>query len=161
MKKLLTLLVVAVMGFTAIEANANGVFAKDNLLGSLTLGFGNGFGQRVAIDYGVVDGWLDGKASLGVGASINNTIGWDFKYDAISVIANCSFHYQFVENLDTYVVAGFGGGLHMGQNHFGGRIDWTSAVGLRYYFSPTTAFNFEAGHTADCFVNLGVTFRLN
>ena len=144
MKKILSVLLLAVVGMTAGSAYANGVFAKNDLLGSITLGFGNGFGQRVAIDYGVVDGWLDGKASLGVGASVNNTIGWDFRYDAISVIANCSFHYQFVDKLDTYVVAGFGGGIAMAENHFGGGIDWTSAV----------------GHTAGCFVNLGLTFRL-
>jgi hypothetical protein len=160
MKKFLSVLLLAVVGMTAGSAYANGVFAKNDLLGSITLGFGNGFGQRVAIDYGVADGWLDGKASLGVGASVNNTIGWNFNYDAISVVANCSFHYQFVDKLDTYVVAGFGGGIAMAENHFGGGIDWTSAVGLRYYFSNTTAFNFEAGHTAGCFVNLGLTFRL-
>lgn len=160
MKRILTFALVIFAMLTAGQAQANDVFAKNDLLASITLGFGNGFGQRVAIDYGVADGWLDGKASLGVGASVNNTIGWNFRYDALSVIANCSFHYQFVENLDTYVVAGFGGGIAMAENHFGGGIDWTSAVGLRYYFSPTMAFNFEAGHTAGCFVNLGLTFRL-
>ena len=160
MKKLLTIMLVAVLGMTAGSAYANDVFAKNDLLGSITLGFGNGFGQREAIAYGVADGWLEGKASLGVGASLNNTRGWDFRYDAISVIANCSFHYQFVENLDTDVVAGVGGGIAMAEHHFGGGIDWSSAVGLRYYFTPTMAFNFEAGHTAGCFVNMGLTFRL-
>lgn len=159
MKKLFTIMLVAVMSLTASSAFASDVFAKKDVLGSVTLGFGNGFGQRVALDYCVADGWIDGNASLGIGASVNNTIGWGFNYDALSVIANCSFHYQFVPKLDTYVVAGFGGGVAMAKNFFGGGIDWTSAVGLRYYFSPSTAFNFEAGHTAGCFVNLGLTFR--
>ena len=153
-------MLIAVVGLTAGNAYANDVFAKNDLLASATLGFGNGFGQRVAIDYGLVDGWLEGKASLGVGASLNNTFGWNLGYDAISIVANCSFHYQFVENLDTYVVLGFGGGIVMTPNHFGGGIDWTSAVGARYYLSPTFALNLEAGHTNNCFVNMGVTFRI-
>ena len=81
MKKLFTLLVVAVMGFAAMNVNAQSLFAKNDLLGSVTLGFGDGFGQRFAVDYCVVDGWLDGKASLGIGASLNNTISWNFDVD--------------------------------------------------------------------------------
>ena len=160
MKKILTIMLVAIVSLTTGNVYANDVFAKNDVLASLTLGFGNGFGQRIAIDYGVVDGWLDGKASLGVGASLNNTIGWNFAYDAISIIANCSFHYQFVEKLDTYVVLGFGGGIEMSPNHFGGGIDWTSSVGARYYLTPSFALNLEAGHTNKCFVNMGVSFRI-
>ncbi|MBO7317220.1 MAG: hypothetical protein J6U43_00665 [Bacteroidales bacterium] len=167
MKKLLALLVVAVMGITAANAdnglntNAGSLFAKNDLLGSFTLGFGDGFGQRFAIDYCVVDGWLDGKASLGIGASLNNTISWNFAVDALSVIANCSFHYQLIESLEAYAVLGIGGGVVMAPQSFGGGFDWTSAAGIRYFFSPSTALNFEVGHTAACFANLGVTFRLN
>ena len=167
MKKFLTLLVVAVMGFTAIEANAqanasaDAMFAKNDLWGSFTFGFGDGFGQRVAVDYCVVDGWLDGKASLGIGASLNNTISWNFAVDALSLIANCSFHYQLIESLETYAVLGLGGGIVMAPQSFGGGFDWTAAAGLRYFFVPKVALNLEVGHTAACFVNLGVTFRLN
>ena len=139
MKKLLSVLLVAVLGLAASSAYANGVFAKNDLLGSITLGFGNGFGQRVAIDYGVADGWLDGKASLGVGASVNNTIGWNFNHDAISVVANCSFHYQFVDKLDTYVQIGTGMVSRLGYRGSYGLIgvDFTSSLGARWYFNDT------------------------
>ena len=161
MKKLFTLLVVAVMGFAAMNANAQSVFAKNDLVGSVTLGFGDGFGQRFAVDYCVVDGWLDGKASLGIGASLNNTISWNFAVDALSLIANCSFHYQLIDPLETYAVLGIGGGVVMAHEFFGGGFDWTAGVGLRYYVAPKVALNLEVGHTATCFANLGVTFRLN
>ncbi len=160
MKRLFTILLAVVMGMVAVDsAKASDVFAKNDVLGSVTLGFGHGFGQRFAIDYGVVDGWLNNKASLGIGASLNNTIGWGFNSDVLSLIVNCSFHYQFVDKLDTYVVAGIGGGLGFAGGHVGGGVDWTSALGVRYYFSPTVAFNVEAGHTNSCFVNMGLTFR--
>ena len=148
------------MGFAATNVNAQSLFAKNDLLASVTLGFGDGFGQRVAVDYCVVDGWLEGKASLGIGASLNNTISWNFAVDALSLIANCSFHYQLIEPLETYAVLGFGGGIVMAPQSFGGGFDWTSAVGLRYFVSPKVALNLEVGHTAGCFANVGVSFRL-
>ncbi len=154
MKKLFTLVLVAAMALVAGNANASSTFAKKDLLGSVTLGFGQGFGQRISVDYGVVDGWLDNKASLGVGASLNNTIGWHGG-DWMSLIANCSFHYEFVDKLDSYVVVGFGGGT----NFHGGYFDWTSAIGTRYYFKSNLAVNGELGHTNGCYFNVGLTYK--
>lgn len=158
MKRILTFALVIFAMLTAGQAQANEVFAKNDFIGSTTVGFGSGFGQRFAVDYGIVDGWLDGKASLGIGASINNTLGWSAQWDAVSIIANCSFHYQFVEKLDTYVVLGVGGGIGFAAAVTGG-FDWTSAVGARYYIQEKLALNLEAGHTNGCFVNMGVSFR--
>ncbi len=158
MKKILTILVMAVASIATITASANGTFAKNDLVGSATIGFGDGFAQRIAIDYGVADGWIDGNASLGIGASLNNTIGWHGG-DQLTLIANCSFHYQFVENLDTYVVLGFGGGVAMAHKYTDGRFDWTSSIGARYYLTPTFALNAEVGHTNRSYCNLGVSIK--
>ena len=160
MRKLFTLFIAMLLGFTANTAMANDVFTKGDVLGSFTVGFGNGFAQKLAIDYGLVDnGWLDGKASLGLGASLANTIQWNSHWDDLSLIVNCSFHYQFIENLDTYVVAGIGGRMRFAGDHVGGGVDWTSSLGLRHYLTQNFALNVEAGHTNGSFVNLGVTCR--
>lgn len=158
MKKLLSITLMAVICMFTVTAQANDTFAKNDLVGSATIGFGHGFAQRIAIDYGVADGWIDGNASLGIGASINNTIGWHGG-DHLTLIANCSFHYQFVENLDTYVVVGFGGGVAMGGNHANGKFDWTSSIGARYYLTSNFALNAEVGHTNWSFCNLGVSIK--
>lgn len=158
MKKLFTITLVAVVALVLGSAKANTTFAKDDLVGSVTVGFGHGFGQKIAIDYGIVDGWIDNKASLGIGASLNNTIGWHGG-DNLTLIANCSFHYEFVENLDTYAVVGFGGGVHMWGHGAEGLFDWTSSVGARYYLTPAFALNAEIGHTNSCYANLGVSFK--
>ena len=158
MKRIISLILVVVTCLGTITAQASETFAKSDLVGSATVGFGYGFAQRIAIDYGVADGWIDGNASLGIGASLNNTIGWHGG-DALTLIANCSFHYQFVENLDTYVVVGYGGGMGMGPNHVTGVFDWTSSLGARYYLTPTFALNAEFGHTNSSFCNLGVSIK--
>ena len=156
MKKLFTIIILAVACIAT--ANANDTFAKNDLVGSATVGFGSGFAQKISVDYGIVDGWLENKASLGIGASLNNTIRWRGG-DWLSLIANCSFHYQFVEMLDTYVVVGFGGGLGMGGGNAHGYFDWTSSIGARYYLTPNFALNAEAGHTNGSFFNLGISYK--
>ncbi len=158
MRKLWTLALVAVLSLVASSANAQSAFAKNDLVGSFTIGFGDGFAQRIAVDYGVADGWIDGNASLGIGASLNNTIGWRGG-DVLSLIANCSFHYQFVDNLDTYVVVGFGGGVAMAHKYADGIFDWTSSIGARYYLTSNFALNVEAGHTNSSYINLGISYK--
>lgn len=158
MKKLFAIALVSVLSLVSVNAYASDTFAKGDWLGSATIGFGYGFAQRIAVDYGVLDGMIDGNASLGVGASVNNTIGWHGG-DVASLILNCSFHYQFVENLDTYVVVGFGGGIGGAHGSVHGYFDWTSSLGARYYFDPSWAVNAEVGHTNSSFFNVGVTYK--
>ncbi len=164
MKRILKLSLIAFLfiGMGTAVANANQVFGKGDAIGSVTVGFGKGFAQRFALDYCVADGWINNNASLGIGASLNNTIGWHGG-DRLSLVANCSFHYQFIENLDTYIVAGVGGGVVMAvankKMYADGIFDWTSALGVRYYLSNAFAINFEAGYTNMSFINLGVTWR--
>lgn len=156
MKKLFTFVLISVLSIVSV--NASDTFTKGDWLGSATIGFGYGFAQRLAVDYGILDGMIDGNASLGVGASLNNTIYWGGS-DAFTVIVNCSFHYEFIENLDTYAVVGFGGGVVGYKGYAAGCFDWTSSIGARYYFNPSWAANLEVGHTNGSFVNLGVTYK--
>lgn len=158
MKKLFAIMLVSVMGLFTLNSYAGGTtFAKGDWLGSVTVGFGHGFAQRVAVDYGVLD-LIDGNAALGVGASLNNTIGWHGG-DIFSAIINCSFHYEFVENLDTYVVVGFGGGVGGANGYATGYFDWTSSIGVRYFFNERWAVNGEVGHTNSSYFNVGVTYK--
>lgn len=159
MKKFLALILALTMGIATSSVMANSLFAKGDVLGSFTLGFGDGFGQRFAVDYGLVDGWIDGKASLGLGASFSNTLGWQAHWDAMSLIINASFHYQVVDKLDAYAVLGVGGRVAFSHQRTHGGADWTSALGLRYFIDSKWGLNLEAGHTNGCYINMGVSWK--
>ena len=152
-------MLVSVISLISVNANASEAFAKGDIVASVQVGVGSGFSQRLIGEFGIVDGWLDDKASLGVGLSINSNIFFDKsnlfgKYGnyGISLTANCSFHYQFVDDLDTYVTLGVGGYAPY-------YIDWVSVVGARYYFTDNFAVNAEVGFTNWSYLNVGVSWR--
>ncbi len=161
MKKLFTLVLVSVISLISVNANASEAFAKGDIVASVQVGIGSGFAQRLVGEYCVVDGWLDDKASLGVGASINSNIYFNYYHITartvsnygISLTANCSFHYQFVDKLDTYVTAGVGAG------YVPGIVDYIGLVGARYYFTDNFAVNGEVGYTNLSYLNVGVSWR--
>ncbi len=176
MKRFLTMVIalcfVAGSAYAALPPLSAPVFSKGDLVGGLSIGVGHGFSQKIALEYGVADGWLDGRASLGVGGSLNNCIYW-YGGDALSLVAHCAFHYQFIDDLDTYVIAGIGGGIFIlpyreeadsdgsavKKASVGGGVDWISAVGVRYYFQPNLAVNGELGYTGGSYLMVGVSYK--
>lgn len=153
------------------------VFYKGDNIVSLTIGYGWGFGQRLAYEHAVAT-FLNDKASIGVGGAIGNNFrsrnyGYGVSYfeDRIGISVVGSFHYQFTAKLDTYVQLGFGGGYWMYKwkddlyddyynayaNH--AFFDVTSSLGVRYYFSPKWAVNAELGWTAGSYIMAGITHR--
>ena len=142
-----------------LPALTENVFTKNTTLVNGAIGIGTlanstTFGQHFGMEWGIVDGWLDNRASLGVGFSIDNVAcgnyvefmygTYDYYYpiygknladgdrhnsweqvnkghregvgstwatvsqDNLAFMANCSFHYQFIDKLDTYFTLGFG-----------------------------------------------------
>lgn len=166
MKEFLKVSLVAVTCLLAGTAYAGlpqlskNVFAKGDAMGSLTIGVGNGFSQKLAFDYCIVDGWLDNRASLGIGAAVTNDLWWN-SYDDLRFTATCSFHFQFIDDLDTYAVVGIGGGcrFYTGGPGTAGLFTLTEAIGARWYFAPSFAVNGELGWDGCSYLRAGITWK--
>lgn len=185
MKKFFGALVIALL---AIGANAQ-TFEKGSSIVSAQLGVGGGFGQRIAYEYSLVS-LLDGKAAIGVGGSLNNRFKTESVKDAwgklktvedwFTVTVNASFHYEFIDKLDTYVTIGLGGGVDAAKAKYKwnseakeddmvapevsasasqGIFGWVSSLGARYYFTNNWAANVELGWTGAGYITLGATYK--
>lgn len=190
MKKFFGALVIALL---AIGANAQ-TFEKGSSIVSAQLGIGGGFGQRIAYEYSLVS-LLDGKAAIGVGGSLNNRVKTESVKDAwgkmktvedwFTVTVNASFHYEFIDKLDTYVTLGLGGGVDAATAKYKWNSDgkkeykkytgvepetesasasqgifgWVSSLGARYYFTNNWAANVELGWTGAGYITLGATYK--
>ena len=157
--------------------------------GDKVLNLGVGFGSTLYIgsyykmqvppvsasfEYGIVDGIFE-KASVGVGGYLGfasykwEYSAWGWKYSNIIIAGRGTFHYPFVEKLDTYV------GLLLGYDivsskEFGTPVGYdysaTSSglaysgfVGARYYFTEKFGVMAELGYGIT-YLNIGVAFKL-
>ena len=128
MKKKLFFLV-AVFCFLGLGVQAQETMSKGQLVGSLKVGFSDfGLPIGVSADYGVVSGFINGNAAVSVGGEVGI-----YMYDKIdgmgislSAAARGNFHYEFVDNLDTYL------GLNLGV--LGRSFALNGHLGARYYF---------------------------
>ncbi|GHT69274.1 hypothetical protein AGMMS50239_35770 [Bacteroidia bacterium] len=171
----------------SVGANAQ-LFSKGDKVINLGIGVpsylgGSGYETKIPLvsgsfDYGLLDGLLEGKASIGVGGYLGYTsnrfnikytggnYGYDFSYLIIGPRA--SFHYNPIDKLDTY------GGLLLGYNIVSsstyGRADqyvkpdnesrFTPAlyVGARYYFVDNIAVFAEVGYGISL-IEVGISFK--
>lgn len=177
MKKFLSIFAVAVAFFATSVQAQNGmpkisepVFAKGDNIASLTIGYGWGFGQRLVWENAVAS-WMDGRMTVGVGAAFNNCFDFNRYWfgDQLGLGAVGSFHYQFIDKLDTYVQIGLGVRCHItnynddyvwgsySTTYWG--LDWTSSLGARWYFNDNFAVNAELGYTAGSYLMAGVTWK--
>lgn len=152
MKKFL-LLVVAFC-FIGIGAQAQSTMGKGQLVGGVRLGLnGGGVPVGLVLDYGVAGGLINGNASISVGGDLGVCL-----YDKVgggmgvwlSAAARGNFHYEFVQNLDTYLGLNLGicNGLSLGAH-----------LGARYYFG-NWGLNLELGGGTTVGGSLGVSFKL-
>ena len=124
MKKKLFFLV-AVLCFLGLGAQAQGTMSKGQLVGSLKVGFSDyGLPLGISADYGVVSGFINGNAAVSVGGEVGVYISDDYTH--LSLAARGNFHYEFVNNLDTYL------GLNLGL--VGRNFALNGHLGARYYF---------------------------
>ena len=124
MKKKLFFLV-AVLCFLGLGAQAQGTMSKGQLVGSLKVGFSDyGLPLGLSADYGVVSGFINGNAAVSVGGEVGVYISDDYTH--LSLAARGNFHYEFIDNLDTYL------GLNLGL--VGRSFALNGHLGARYYF---------------------------
>jgi hypothetical protein len=161
------------------------LFSKGDKVINLGIGVpsylgGNGYETKLPLisgsfDYGLFDGLLENKASIGVGGYLGYTAnrfkyagnqGYDFSYLIIGPRA--SFHYNPIDKLDTY------GGLLLGLNIVGSSVYGDADqrykpdnetgfipalyVGARYYFADNIAVFAEVGYGVSL-IEAGISFK--
>lgn len=173
MKKFFAIFSVVAALFVANGAQAQvttPVFDKGDNIASLTVGYGWGFGQRLVYEHAVAS-WFDGQLSVGVGAAFENCLDFGNHWieDRMGLGAVASCHYQFIDNLDTYVQVGLGarfGIVNYNENYWHYTSDynyfgfaWTTTVGARWYFNDNFGVNAEFGWVAGSYFMAGVTYK--
>lgn len=189
-----TLFLVAVLCFFGLSTKAQDVFHKGDIVGNVQIGVGNyhsyGIGfhpTSISLDFGAFDNIIKGEnGSIGIGGYFgiaNYRDKWvvnDVKYKETN-LRMCfgvrgSFHYQFVDNLDTY--AGFMMGLYTNnynyvvkdthgnniivddKDYHKERVNFAHSmfIGARYYFSDAFGVSAEAGY-GFTYLSAGITFK--
>lgn len=164
MKKLS--LLVTVLCFLGLGIQAQETMSKGQLVGSLRLGYSKGgVPVAVAADYGIVSGFINGNAAVSVGGELGTSIytyknaeGNNKVGASLGLAARGNFHYEFVQNLDTYA------GLKAGINFKDGLLPNLGLhIGARYYFGKL-AVNLELdGSFSDSLIpggSIGVSMKL-
>ncbi len=191
-----SLFLVAVLCFFGLSVKAQDVFHKGDIVGNAQIGIGNyhGYGigfppTSVSVDFGAFDNIIKGEnGSIGIGGyfGIANyrdkfVIDHGTTHEESSLRmcfgARGSFHYQFVDNLDTY--AGFMMGLYINNhkcvykdangytllfnhphNHNVQKFNFAHSlfIGARYYFSDSFGVSAEAGY-GFTYLSAGITFK--
>jgi hypothetical protein len=170
MKKII-LLSVFVVAFFAAKAQSP-IFVKGDKVVNLGLGLDNYTTISISGEYGILDGIAD-KGTVGVGAYA----GYGFRifgglysnYSRILGGVRGTFHYPFLDKLDTY--GGFGLGLQYthwswDSSYWGyGAKDSSTGlgggffIGARYYLTEKLAVFGEAGYGLG-YLTAGVAFKL-
>lgn len=188
MKKLLTLLVVAMFALPLIRAQESAFELGDKVV-SLGIGFGSSLYSgayyssgippiSISYEQAVVDEILE-KGVIGVGGTVGytsykyrydyfgGTYGWN--YSTIYFGVTGGFHYPLVDKLDTYVGVGIGYRI-LTTNEYGdipgteyssasGGFQGAFVVGGRYYFTDNLAAFLQFGYSI-AYVNLGISIKL-
>ncbi|MDR2679374.1 MAG: hypothetical protein LBC47_01035 [Tannerella sp.] len=154
-----------------VAANGQEVFSKGTQLISAGMGVGYGIPIEISYERSIVDGFIMHKnGAIGVGAYggwyHRNSYGQRYNHYLLGVRG--MFHYQFIENLDTY------GGLMLyydierstrkgdGKNpglSIGSIFDYSLFAGARYYIKPKLGIYGEVGYGIS-YLSAGVTFKL-
>lgn len=179
MKKILVLFVVACFSLTQLFAQES-TFNKGDKVLNLGLGLGTSLYSGIgysglipplsgSLEVAVVDNIIE-KGVIGVGGYLGfASYKWDnyYRYTNIIIGPRGTFHYPFVDKLDTYA------GLMIGYNvvsskwigsgadvniSAGGGVVSSFFLGARYYFSDNMAVMAELGYGV-AYLNIGVAFK--
>lgn len=187
-KKLGVLIIALLFGFQLSTSAKSFEVGQHNL--GLGMGFGtvwiNGYGYSstlppVSVDYeiGIRDDIGPGIISVGGYFGVSgykyrySFANYGYNYTSIMLLGRSAYHYEFVENLDTY--AGFSLGFRINTSKEYGDFPTTGSAyedtqagvrfvgdlytGAKYYFTPTFAAFAELGYGNSIF-RLGVNFKL-
>ncbi|MDR1331406.1 MAG: hypothetical protein LBK07_04810 [Tannerella sp.] len=129
-----------------------------------------------SFEYGIVDGLIDGKASIGVGGYLAYTSrkhevvrDYGYKYSNFIVGARGAFHYAPIPVLDTYggamlgydIVSSSTYGTASGIGHYtadASEIGYSVFVGVRYFFARNIAVFAEMGYGVAP-IEAGISFK--
>lgn len=172
MKKILVLLVVASFSLTQLFAQEP-TFNKGDKVANFGIGLGStlSIGNTLipplsaSLEVGVVDNIIE-KGVIGVGGFVGfSSYRWgfsDYVSRNITIGPRGTFHYPFVDKLDTYA------GLMIGYNIYSdndpldtynyGHVVSSWFLGGRYYFSDNLAAMLELGYGVFN-INLGVALK--
>jgi hypothetical protein len=183
MKKITSALLVIFLLTSFLKAQESS-FSKDDKVLNLGIGLGSALYSglyykssippvSISFEKGIIDNILE-KGVIGVGGYLGYSSykydyqGWGWKYSNIILGARGSFHYPFLDKLDTYA------GLLIGYNiasskEFGtpvglhassaGGIVWSGFIGGRYYFTDKFALMMELG-SGITYLNLGIALKM-
>ncbi len=146
MKKVILTMCIA---FVAMAMSAQETFSRrDNIL-NLGVGVGEyGVPMELKWEMNVLDGLCSDRAGIGVGA----VMGWNYK-NRVMLAAQGNFHFQFVNNLDTWAGLSIGGDFKYKDAFYIG-----PQIGTRYYFADHWAVMAEFGYGIS-FAKIGVTYK--
>jgi hypothetical protein len=166
MKKILFLFVFA--AFLAVQVSAqNQIFKKGDKAINLGIGFGSTFyssfytsrtpAVSASFEYGIVDGILNNKASVGVGGYFGfASAKYEDYYKATNFIIGPrgTFHYALLDKLDTYAGVTLGYNAYKFKSYSGYTSGYTGSSGLasaffagaRYHFTDNIAVMGEVGY---------------
>lgn len=180
MKKILVLFVVACFSLTQLFAQEP-TFNKGDKVLNLGLGLGTSLYSGVgysgvipplsgSVEVGVVDNIIE-KGVIGVGGYLGfASYKWSdyYKYTNIIIGPRGTFHYPFLDKLDTYagLMIGYnirssswiGTGMEITDRHSSGGIVSSFFLGGRYYFSESFGAMLELGYGVS-YLNLGVALK--
>lgn len=178
MKKLLLSLVVVCFSLSHLNAQEDMLVKGDKVV-NIGIGLGSSLGYyglssvglpfvNGSAEFGIVDGLIQGKGSVGVGGMVGfrsrryDYIGGDYVQRYFTLGARGAFHYPLVENLDTYAGLMLGFDIYS-DNDPGYNYDATGFasyefIGARYYFSENFAAMAELGFGVTV-LNLGIALK--
>ncbi|MDR3058018.1 MAG: hypothetical protein LBU84_07750 [Prevotella sp.] len=188
MKKKLLIIICALCSIAG--SSAQNIFKKGDKVINAGIGFGNtyhsgsGYSTKIPAISGsfemcIIDNLFDEKSSLGVGGFIGYSSSeykydyagsglYKYKYSDFILGARGALHYQFIDNLDTYVglslgydiVSGKASGTYLSTDYSASAsgIEFGAFLGARYYFSDQWAGMFELGYDI-AIAKVGVAYK--
>lgn len=170
MKKILVLFVAVCFSLTQLFGQEP-TFIKGDKVANFGLGLGSSLSLgntqipplSASFEVGVVDNIIE-KGVIGVGGFLGfSSYKWfDYRLTNIVIGPRGTFHYPFVDKLDTYGGLMIGYNIYsdndpFGSNNFGGLVSsWF--IGGRYYFSDSFGAMLELGYGVFN-INLGVALK--
>ena len=169
--------IIAFFAIVRVSYAQNDIFVKGDKVISASVGFintlytGNGWKNAtipiyLTGEYGVADGLIDGKASIGIGLDLGYAAfkyvyasNLSYRYSNLLLGVRGAFHYQFADNWDTYA------GLILGYDVVSGNGNYATSkpylggcFGTRYYFSNSFAAMAEIGYDVSLF-RVGLAYK--
>jgi len=165
-----TLLLISVLLASVTMVSAQEIFSKGSNVISAGVGVGAGIPVELAFEHCIKDGLIKGEnGAIGIGAygSWYHESVYDWSYNHYVFGVRGTFHYQFVDKLDTY--AGLMGGYNIASSKWtgsgvsieassGSAIGYSLFAGARYYFKPDLAVYAELGYGI-AYLSAGIAFK--